>query len=64
MSNTTVTREAGNVYVGDTLYLPGDVLVTVTKTEWIITSNDLVSLSTDGGRVYTYRFSDTVEVVL
>jgi hypothetical protein len=55
--------DAGNLHVGDVLYLPGDIEVTITAVDWVTTTNDVMTVSTEGGRQYTYRFADRVERV-
>ena len=62
-SPTTKLTEAGNVYVDDVLYLPGDVFAVVQSVAWVPDTADLMTLTVLGGRQYMYRFSDTVEVV-
>ena len=54
--------DAGNVYVGDEIMLPGDILATVTGIDMVPGSNDVMILQTTMGP-RTMRLSDRVQVI-
>ena len=59
-ADTPVTRDAGNIYVGDEVTLPGDIVGTVTDLQPL--NGEWMRLVTDMGTI-DVRMSDQMQVV-